>query len=186
MSELKELKSLLAQGKITRRDFLARLSALGITTALSPALLATPARAAKPRKGGRFRLGMAGGSTTDSLDPATVTDAMAYNINWQVRNCLVEVDYKGNLIPELAESWEATADATKWTFKLRRGVEFHNRKTLEMYVEMQRIVQDEGGVIIPVFANNIEVVNQRLRYENPAGNWELDGFRAAERWWFES
>jgi len=131
MSELKELESLLTQGKITRRDFLARLSALGITAALSPALLTTPARAAKPQKGGRFRLGMAGGSTTDSLDPATMTDAMTYNINWQVRNCLVEVDYKGNLVPELAESWEATADAAKWTFKLRRGVEFHNGKPLE-------------------------------------------------------
>jgi len=131
MSELKELESLLTQGKITRRDFLARLSALGITAALSPALLTTPARAAKPQKGGRFRLGMAGGSTTDSLDPATMTDAMTYNINWQVRNCLVEVDYKGNLVPELAESWEATADAAKWTFKLRRGVEFHNGKSLE-------------------------------------------------------
>jgi peptide/nickel transport system substrate-binding protein len=55
MSELKELESLLEQGKITRRDFLARLSALGITAAVSPALLATPARAATPRKGGRFR-----------------------------------------------------------------------------------------------------------------------------------
>ena len=73
---------------------------------------------------------MAGGSTTDSLDPATMTDAMAYNINWQVRNCLVEVDYKGNPIPELAESWESSPDAVKWVFKLRKGVEFHNGKTL--------------------------------------------------------
>jgi len=55
-----------------------------------------------------------------------------------------------------------------------------------MYVEMQRIVHDEGGVIIPVFANNIEVANQKVRFENPAGNWEMDGYRAAERWWFES
>ena len=50
MSELKELESLLAQGKITRRDFLARLSALGIAAALSPTLLTTTARAAKRAK----------------------------------------------------------------------------------------------------------------------------------------
>jgi peptide/nickel transport system substrate-binding protein len=50
MSELKELESLLTQGKITRRDFLTRLSVLGITAALSPALLATPVRAANPKK----------------------------------------------------------------------------------------------------------------------------------------
>ena len=64
--------------------------------------------------------------------------------------------------------------------------ELNEAKRLEMYVEMQRIVHDEGGVIIPVFANNIEVANQKLRFENPAGNWEMDGHRAAERWWFES
>jgi peptide/nickel transport system substrate-binding protein len=93
-------------------------------------LLATPVKAATPKKGGRLRLGMAGGSTTDSLDPATMTDAMTYNINWQLRNCLVEVDNKGNPMPELAESWESSADATKWTFKLRKGVEFHNAKTM--------------------------------------------------------
>ena len=105
MSELKQLERLLTRGEITRRDFLARLSVLGITAALSPALLATPAKAATPQKGGRLRLGLAGGSTTDSLDPGTITDAMAQSINWQVRNCLVEVDYKGHPVPELAESW---------------------------------------------------------------------------------
>jgi peptide/nickel transport system substrate-binding protein len=131
MSELKELESLLAHGKITRRDFLARLSVLGITAAVSPALWTTPARAAAPKKGGRLRLGMAGGSTTDSLDPATITDAMAYNINWQLRNCLVEVDYESNLVPELAKSWKASNDAATWTFELRKGVEFHNGKTMD-------------------------------------------------------
>ena len=50
MSELKQLDRLLTQGEITRRDFLARLSALGITAALSPALLTTPAKAATPPK----------------------------------------------------------------------------------------------------------------------------------------
>ncbi|NIU59581.1 MAG: peptide ABC transporter substrate-binding protein, partial [Phycisphaerae bacterium] len=43
----------------------------------------------------------------------------------------VEVDYKGEAIPELAESWEASPDAAKWTFKLRKGVEFHNGKTMD-------------------------------------------------------
>ena len=131
MSELKKLESLMTQGKITRRDFLARLSALGITTALSPALLTTPAHAVKRKKGGRLRLGMAGGSTTDSLDPATIPDAMPMNINWQIRNCLVEIDYKGNPVPELAENWESSPNAAQWTFKLRRDVEFHNGKTLD-------------------------------------------------------
>ena len=131
MSEAKKLERLFAQGKITRRDFLARVSALGIAATLPTAFLTTDSHAATPKKGGRLRLGVAGGSTTDSLDPATMTDAMGYNINWQARNCLVEVDYKGNLIPELAESWESSSGAVQWTFKLRRDVEFHNGKTLD-------------------------------------------------------
>ena len=131
MAALKTHEHLLAHGKISRRDFLARLSTLGIITALSHSIFTAPAHANKPHKGGRLRIGLGGGSTTDSLDPATITDAMAYNINWQIRNCLTEVDNKGNLIPELAESWESSTDAKLWAFKLRRDVEFHNGKTLE-------------------------------------------------------
>ncbi|NIO05563.1 MAG: hypothetical protein GTN74_13430 [Proteobacteria bacterium] len=55
-----------------------------------------------------------------------------------------------------------------------------------MYVECQRIVRDEGGVVIPMFANWIEAASEKLRFENPAGNLGMDGSRAAERWWFES
>lgn len=131
MSALKELERLLTEGKITRREFMARVSALGLMAAVSPAILAKSAKAATPKKGGRLRLGMAGGSTTDSLDPATMTDAMAYNINWQVRNCLVEIDHKGHPIPELAERWDSSPDAVRWVFKLRQGVEFHNDKTMD-------------------------------------------------------
>jgi len=131
MPDLKQLEHLLTRGKISRREFMTRVAALGLLATVSPALLSTPVKASTPQKGGRLRLGMAGGSTTDSLDPATMTDAMAYNINWQLRNCLVEVDFKGNPIPELAEGWESSPDAVKWVFKLRKSVQFHNGKTMK-------------------------------------------------------
>jgi len=130
MSSLTKLERLLAEGKITRRQFMARLSALGITTLTIPAMITRSAQAEVPQKGGRLRLGLAGGSTTDSLDPATITDAMVQNLNWQIRNCLMETDAAGNLVPELAETLESTHDASTWTFHLRRGVEFHNGKTM--------------------------------------------------------
>jgi len=130
MSTLKELENLFSAGKITRRDFITRVSALGLMAAVSPALLSGTAKAAAPSRGGRFIIGITGGSTTDSMDPATLTSNMNQNVNWQIRNCLVEIDHNFNVIPELAVSWDATPDAKKWTFKLRKGVEFHNGKTL--------------------------------------------------------
>jgi peptide/nickel transport system substrate-binding protein len=131
MSTLKELEKLLTQGKITRRDFITRVSALGLIAAASPALMSTPAKAATPKKGGRFRIGLSGASTTDSLDPGTLEDIFPQTLNTQIRNRLVEIDYKSNPIPELAESWESSPDAATWTFKLRKGVEFHNGKTMD-------------------------------------------------------
>jgi len=130
MSKLKKLEHMFLEGRISRREFLARASALGVAAAVSPALLRTSAHAAAPKRGGRVRLGSAGGSTTDSMDPGTLMHTMSQTVNQCLRSHLVEVDYKGEVIPELAESWEASPDAVKWTFKLRKGVEFHNGKTM--------------------------------------------------------
>jgi peptide/nickel transport system substrate-binding protein len=131
MLQLKELEEMLFQGKLNRREFIAQVSALGLTAAMSPALLSTLAHASGPKKGGRLRIGCAGAQTSDSLDPITVSNLMTESLTWQLRNCLVEVDYKSNPVPELAESWEATPDAKKWIFKIRKGVEFHNGKTMD-------------------------------------------------------
>jgi peptide/nickel transport system substrate-binding protein len=64
--------------------------------------------------------------------------------------------------------------------------ELNEKRRQELYVECQRIVRDEGGVVIPVFANWISAANHKLRFVNPSGVWDLDGARAPERWWFES
>ena len=49
MSKLKELEKLLTEGKITRRVFIARVSAMGFMAAVSPALLTGKAEAATPK-----------------------------------------------------------------------------------------------------------------------------------------
>ncbi len=131
MSKLNELEKLFSQGKITRREFMTRVSALGLMAAVSPVLLGSKAQAATPKRGGKVIIGSAGGSTTDSLDPGTLAHTMPQTINQTLRSNLVEVNYKGEPVPELAESWEASPDAAKWTFKLRQGVEFHNGKTMD-------------------------------------------------------
>ncbi len=76
-------------------------------------------------------MGLGGGSTTDSLDPATYTDAFMQLLGFGIRNYLTEVAADGTLIPELATEWEPQEDGAVWVFKLREGIEFHNGKTLD-------------------------------------------------------
>ena len=132
MKELEYFSNLLTAGKITRREFMGRAAALGATTALATTLAGKAAKAATPKKGGRFRLALTGGASSDDIDPATTLDTYMINVNFgQLRNCLTEISETGELIGELAESWEASDDAVIWTFKLRQGVEFHNGKTMD-------------------------------------------------------
>ena len=131
MKPLERLEKLFTEGRISRRQFLAQASALGLAAAVSPVLLPKKAKAATPKKGGHFIHAITGGSTSDSLDPATHTSSWNINVELQVRNLLVEVDADFNPIPELAESWESSSDAKKWVIKLRKGVEFHDGKSLD-------------------------------------------------------
>ena len=63
--------------------------------------------------------------------------------------------------------------------------ELDNAKRNDIYVEMQTIVHNEGGVVVPCFANNVDAASDKLgRPAKMAGNWELDGARACARWWF--
>ena len=131
MSELMKLEELLLTGRINRRQFLGRLSVLGLAGAVSPSLWKTIALAETSKKGGNFRIGLTGGSTAESLDPATYgTGVINHFMVGAIGNCLAEIDHNGEVIPELAESWETSPGANVWTFRLRRDVTFHNGKTL--------------------------------------------------------
>ena len=64
--------------------------------------------------------------------------------------------------------------------------ELDEKKRRGMYVEMQRIVRDEGGVVVPRFSSDRAAPSDKVDHGKLAANWELDGFRAPERWWFKS
>jgi peptide/nickel transport system substrate-binding protein len=53
-----------------------------------------------------------------------------------------------------------------------------------MYFEMQQILRDDGGVIIPMFANYVQAVSNKVATADTVGNlWQMDNARMAERWW---
>ena len=63
--------------------------------------------------------------------------------------------------------------------------ELDPKKRREMYYECQALVSDDGGSLIPMFANNIHALSKKLGHPaKVAGNWENDGNKSAERWWF--
>ncbi len=108
-------------------DTLSRRSLLAGTAALAAGVPLIGARAADaPRKGGTLRLGLAGGSTSDSLDFTLTTDSVGVSVNFALYSALIENGPDNKLIPELAESWDAKPGAAEWVFNLRRGVRFSN------------------------------------------------------------
>ncbi|APG47579.1 ABC transporter substrate-binding protein [Phaeobacter porticola] len=115
-------------GKMTRREFMGKTAALGISAAVAGSMFARAAEAAGPVKGGTLKLGSIGGGSTDSLDPAVAASQVPYHNLYQFGENLVNVTPEGGIENRVAESVEASADAKTWTFKIRKGVEFHNGK----------------------------------------------------------
>lgn len=62
--------------------------------------------------------------------------------------------------------------------------ELDEDKRRQMYFEMQEIVNQDGGAIVPMFASYVFATTEKVAYpEKFASNWDLDGERWAERWW---
>ena len=128
MSNINHLVSNLKAGRMSRREFMSAAVALGVSAAAATSL-ATDVLAA-PKKGGTLKAGCGGANTIDTLDGATHTDIFMQMFGMgMVFDCLTEIKADGSLTGELAESWDASDDAVTWTFKLKKGVEFHNGKS---------------------------------------------------------
>lgn len=67
-----------------------------------------------------------------SLHPVEITEVTGYRVASQVYEGMVRFDQSTlEPIPGLAESWEANENATEWTFRLRKGVKFHDDTCFE-------------------------------------------------------
>ena len=113
---------------------ISRRSLLGASLAGSALLLTSGsafAQASTPKRGGHFKIALNGGASTDTLDPAGYISALQFMLARTWGDTLVETDpASGKATPGLAESWETNGDASVWTFKIRKGVQFHDGSTL--------------------------------------------------------
>ena len=81
-----------------------------------------------------------------NLDPAQVTDFNSNRVGRRIVETLVTMpDESTQLVPGLAESWTISPDGLQYTFKLRKGVKFHdgtpfNAAAVKFSIERQILV----------------------------------------------
>jgi peptide/nickel transport system substrate-binding protein len=128
-TELEHLARMAGQGRLSRRDFLGRAAALGLSTAMA-STLAGKAFAQTPVKGGVLKAGLQGGESSNSLDPALNLSQVTFSFCKQWGEFLTRLTPDGGLENLIAEEINASKDAKTWTVKVRDGIEFHNGKTV--------------------------------------------------------
>jgi peptide/nickel transport system substrate-binding protein len=108
---------------LSRRTFVA--TALGAAVAAGALGPRRPAGAQQPVRGGELRFGLR--TEPDNLDPAVTPWAVSHRVMMHVYDTLVWQDPTDlGFKPGLAESWQVAPDGLSYTFKLRRGVKFHD------------------------------------------------------------
>ena len=98
---------------------------IGVLFFILTFLVTGSALAQTPKKGGTLVFGRGGDSV--GLDPAYETDGNSFMICDNVYEALVFFKDESTAIePGLATSWEISPDGLTYTFKLRKGVKFHD------------------------------------------------------------
>jgi peptide/nickel transport system substrate-binding protein len=125
----------LVAGELDRQEFLRRAAVFGLGAGTIGLLLRyvgdEPAFGAtlEPAKvGGTLRVGTV--AYNSSLEPYALREAGSLGLAGIPGEYLTWTNNKLQVKPWLARSWKPNRDLTVWTFQLRRGVKFHNGKTM--------------------------------------------------------
>ena len=113
-------------GKLSRREFIARTTALGVSVTAAYGLLglAAPARAgAHMQQGGTVRMQMEVRAVKDprAFDWPQITYVTAGWLEY-----LVEYNNDGTFLPMLLQSWDVNDNATVYVLSVRQGVTWND------------------------------------------------------------
>ncbi len=121
-------------GHLSRRDFVRKASAIGLSMPLIGGILAAcGGSSSTPSSTSTSAAGKAGATIkagilvpAAAINPITIADQGGLELIGNVGEFLVFTDQHGNYHPWLATSWSANSDASVWTFKIRQGVKFND------------------------------------------------------------
>ncbi len=133
---LRDLAERFRSGQMTRRELIhgagllvggAALTSF-LATCLPRNVAAAAAATGAPKKGGSLKFAIFG--EAPSLDPMFTTATITKNLASLMFEGLLSPDMQLRPQPDLAESYEMSRDGKTATFRLRRGVTFHNGKEM--------------------------------------------------------
>uniref|UniRef100_UPI0027DE251B ABC transporter substrate-binding protein n=1 Tax=uncultured Fusobacterium sp. TaxID=159267 RepID=UPI0027DE251B len=101
------------------------------------------------------------GSKPKSLDPNMYNEIPALAVTEQIFNTLLRVDDEGNVVPELAESYEY-ASPTELIIKIKKNVKFHNGDTLtvnDVVFSLNRMLEKPASRIMVEIIDKIDIID---------------------------
>ncbi len=142
-------------GRIGKREFLRHAAMLGMSAPLLAAAgCGGLAPGAAGRPGGTIRVGLQ--VPSGMIDPVTAADTTGTCMLSQTGEFLTLSDSDLHLHPMLATSWSHNDDGSVWTFKIRRGVKFHDGRTMtaaDVVATMDRLADPaNGSIALSVFS----------------------------------
>ncbi len=135
------LRGVVATGALASSGGL--LSACSSGSAGSPGASASPSTNGAPRRGGNLKVGLTGGSGTDTLDPhkgLTYLDTARAQALYQP---LLQLNTKAQTEFVLAEEISPRGSTAEWVIRLRPGITFHDGKPLtadDVIFTLRRII----------------------------------------------
>jgi peptide/nickel transport system substrate-binding protein len=139
-------------GRVSRREFMRFGSALGLSlpfmggVAGAVGVAGIPGIARAQPTGGTIRVAQM--APASSIDPMKVNNPGAITVLSQVAETLVLSGSDLIARPLLAESWKPNKDGSVWTFKIRKGVKFHDGHALtaaDVVASIERYTDPANG-----------------------------------------
>jgi peptide/nickel transport system substrate-binding protein len=141
-----------AVNELSRRGLLMGTAAGGLLIAGNGAMLAPSANAATARikRGGVLRVAVNSGGPNETQDAHRGGFTADTARQYQLYDRLVNRDSKFQLVNELADSFTPNKTGNVWTVRVKKGVKFHNGRTLtadDVIFTIQRILNPETKAI---------------------------------------